>query len=108
MAECVVLVRRFIKPERTQDFLAWLKKQPAVTAPGFIGKTFTAVDNTLALSPGLNSFHIAGNPDCATFLIIERWRSVDEFRAYVPKASTADQDEFEIYPRQRTILTVVQ
>ena len=107
MAECVVLVRRFIKQERVQDFLAWIKRQPAVTAAGFLGKTFTAVDKTLALSHGLNSFHIAGNPDCATFLIIERWASVQEFKAYVPKASTADQDEFEIYPRQRTILTVV-
>jgi quinol monooxygenase YgiN len=107
MAECVVLIRRFIKPQRVQDFLAWFKKQPVVTATGFLGKTLTAVDNTLDLPPGLNSFHIAGNPDCATFVMIERWASVADFKAYVPKASTADQDEFEIYPRQRTILTVM-
>ena len=106
MSECIVLVRRFIKPARVQDFLAWYKAQPTVTSPGFLGKTLTAVDPALDLPAGLNSFHIAGNAGCTTFIIVERWASVDQFRAYVPKASTSDQDEFEALPRQRVILPV--
>jgi quinol monooxygenase YgiN len=107
MSECIVLIRRFIKPERAEEFSAFVARQPAVTAPGFLGKTLTTLDPSLGLPPGLNSFHIAGNPDCATFVMVERWASVDAFKAYVPKASTADQDEFEALPRQRVILSAV-
>ncbi|GAA4342739.1 hypothetical protein GCM10023144_45040 [Pigmentiphaga soli] len=106
MSECVVLVRRFIKPERAKEFEAKFLGLPAVTAPGFLGKTLTRLD-ALGLPPGLNSMHIAGNPDCVTYVIVERWASVDQFRAYVPSASTSDQDEFEALPRQRAILSVV-
>ncbi len=106
MSECVVLIRRFIKPERVQEYLAFIKQQPPVTAKGFIGKTLTFVDPTLALAPGLNGFHIAGNADSRTFVMVERWASVEDFKAYVPKASTADQDEFEALPRQRVVLPV--
>ena len=38
---------------------------------------------------------------CVTFIMVERWASVDDFKAYVPHASTTDQDEFELLPRQR-------
>lgn len=106
MSECVVLVRRFIKPERAAEFVAWFKAQPTVTAAGFLGKSLTRVDPALELPAGLNSFHVAGNPNCATFIIVERWASVEAFRAFVPKASTNDQDEFEALPRQRVILPV--
>ena len=51
--------------------------------------------------------HVAGNPGCITYIMVERWQSVGDFRAYVPKASTADQDEFEAAPRQRVVLGVV-
>ena len=107
MSECIVLIRRFIRPERAQDFLDWVDRQPAVTAPGFAGKTLTRLDAQSDLPPGLSGLHLAGNPGCVTFVMVERWASVADFRAYVPKASTADQDEFEAFPRQRAILTVV-
>lgn len=106
MTECVVLIRRFIKPDRAADFAAWAAGQPAVTAAGFLGKTLTRVDASPELPPGLNSFHIAGNSGSATFVMIERWASVEHFKAYVPRASTADQDEFEMLPRQRVVLSV--
>lgn len=106
MAECIVLIRRFIRPDRASDFVAWSKAQPPVAAAGFLGKTLTRLQTNADLPAGLNSFHIAGNPDCATFVMVERWASVEAFRAYVPRASTADQDEFEALPRQRVVLTV--
>ena len=105
--ECIVLIRRFIKPERADDFVRFASEQPAVTAPGFRGKTLTRVASGADLPPGLNGFQIAGNPGCVTFVMVERWASIEEFRAYVPKASTADQDQFEAWPRQRVILPVV-
>lgn len=106
MTECVVLIRRFIKPQRADEFAARVASQPPVAAKGFMGKTLTRVDRALDLPPGLNSFHVAGNPDCVTFVMVERWASVDDFKAYVPHASTADQDEFELLPRQRAVLAV--
>ncbi|HEY4373363.1 MAG TPA: hypothetical protein VGN52_15640 [Burkholderiales bacterium] len=105
--ECVVLVRRLIKPEREQDFVAWYKAQPPVTAAGFLGKTLSKLDAAMDLPPALNSFHIAGNPGSVTYVIVERWASVEQFKAYVPKASTGDQDQFEAGARQRAILAVV-
>ena len=105
--ECIVLIRRFIKPERVDDFIRWVRAQAAVTAPGFLGKTLTRVTAGDELPPGLNGFQIAGNPGCVTFVMVERWASVEQFRAYVPKASTSDQDEFEAWPRQRVVLPVV-
>lgn len=105
--ECIVLIRRFIKPHREQDFLAWVKVQPPLDKPGFQGKTLTRVEEMADLPPALNTFHLAGNPGCVTYVMVERWKSVEDFRAYVPKASTSDQDEFEAAPRQRVILSVV-
>ena len=105
--ECLVLIRRFIRPEREQDFLAWHKAQPAVQREGFLGKTLTRLDDRSALPAALNTFHIGANPGCATYVMVERWQSVEAFRAYVPKASTGDQDEYEAAPRQRVILSVV-
>lgn len=105
--ECVVLIRRFIRNEREQDFLAWHKAQPAPQREGFMGKTLTRLDDASALPPGLNTFHVGANPGCATYIMVERWQSVEAFRAYVPKASTSDQDEFELAPRQRVVLSVV-
>lgn len=105
--ECVVLIRRFIKKEREQDFVAWYKAQPLPQQPGFGGKTLTRLDDASHLPPGLNGFHVGANPGCATYIIVERWHSLEEFRAYVPRAGTSDQDEFEVAPRQRAILSVV-
>jgi hypothetical protein len=107
MTECIVLIRRFIMPDRNTDFLAWIARQPAVTASGFISKTLTRLDPSLELTPGLNGFHVGGNGDCITFVMVERWKSLEHFKAYVPKASTSDQDEFEAWPRQRVVLPVV-
>ena len=107
MSECVVLIRRFIRPERAGDFIEAFRRQPPVQAAGFLHKTLTRLDPAADLPPGLNSFHIAGNPGCVTFVTVEHWTSVENFRAYVPKASTADQDEYEAMPRQRVILPVV-
>ncbi|MES3001377.1 MAG: hypothetical protein V4787_11860 [Pseudomonadota bacterium] len=104
--ECIVLIRRFVKPAREQDFLAWVKAQPPLDKPGFQGKTLTRVEEIADVPPALNSFHVAGNPGCVTYIMVERWNSVEEFRAYVPKATTSDQDEFEAAPRQRVILSV--
>ena len=39
--------------------------------------------------------------------MVERWHSLEDFRAYVPKAGTSDQDEFEVVPRQRVVLSEV-
>jgi heme-degrading monooxygenase HmoA len=105
--ECVVLIRRCIKKEREQDFVAWHKAQPALQREGFMGKTLTRLDDASELPPGLNSFHVGANPGCATYIMVERWQSIEAFRAYVPNATTSDQDEFEAAPRQRVILSVV-
>lgn len=104
MTACVVLIRRFIKPERADDYVAHVARLPMVTAPGFIRKVLTRLDPALAVPPALNSFHIAGNGACVTFVMVEHWDSVEAFKAYVPHASTADQDEFEALPRQRVVL----
>lgn len=104
--ECIVLIRKFIKPLRVDDFVRFTHAQPTPTAAGFLGKTLTRVADGGALPPGLNGFQLAGNPGCETFVMVERWASIEAFRAYVPKASTADQDEYEAWPRQRVILRV--
>lgn len=105
--ECIVLIRRFIKPDREQEFVAWFKAQPPVQREGFLGKTLTRLNDTSGLPAALNTFHLGGNPGCATYVMVERWRSVEAFRAYVPKASTGDQDEYEAAPRQRVVLSVM-
>jgi len=103
----MVLIRRCIRPDREQDFLAWHRAQPAVQREGFLGKTLTRLGDTSALPPGLNNFHLGSNPGCVTFIMVERWQSIEAFRAHVPNASTSDQDQFEAAPRQRVILSVV-
>ncbi|CAN5389925.1 hypothetical protein BH10PSE17_BH10PSE17_09230 [soil metagenome] len=107
MTECIVLIRRFVKSERCDDYIDWFARQPKVTAAGFKGKSLTRVDVESDLPAALNTFHIGGNGDCVTFVMVERWDSVEHFKAFVPNASTVDQDEFEAWPRQRVVLPVV-
>lgn len=105
--ECIVLIRRFIRKDREAAFVAWHKTQAPLQRDGFGGKTLTRLDDASHLPPGLNTFHIGANPGCVTYVMVERWASVEAFRAYVPNAGTGDQDEFEAAPRQRVILSVV-
>lgn len=105
--DCIVLIRRFIKPERAEEFIRWLTSQPPVTAEGFISKTLTRLADAAQLPPGLSGFHVGGNPGCETMIAVEHWTSAEAFRAYVPKASTSDMDEFDALPRQRVILETV-
>jgi len=105
--ECVVLIRRFVRPERADEFVEHFRRQRPVTADGFIAKWLTRVADRCDLAPGLNSFHVAGNPGCVTFLTVERWASQAAFCAYVPIAGMADQDPYEVAPRQRVILDVI-
>jgi heme-degrading monooxygenase HmoA len=107
MTQCTVLIRRFVKPDRADDFIASFHRHAPVTAPGFLGKRLTRLDDSSHLPVGLKGFHLAGNPGCVTFLMVEHWESEAAFRAYVPHASTSDQDEYEAAPRQRVILTDV-
>jgi heme-degrading monooxygenase HmoA len=107
MAQCTVLIRRFVKTDRADDFIASFQRRAPVVAEGFLGKTLTRLDDSTHLPAGLTGFHLAGNPGCVTFVTVELWKSEAAFRAYVPNASTNDQDEFEAAPRQRVILTDV-
>jgi quinol monooxygenase YgiN len=107
MSQCIVLIRRFIKKDRQAAFEANFHNQLPLVREGFLGKTLTRLDDGVHLPAGLKTFHVAGNPDCVTFVMVERWESEAAFQAYVPHASTNDQDEYEAAPRQRVVLTVV-
>ncbi len=105
--ECVVMIRRFIRSGREQEFIERSRSRAAPRcAGGSWASGLPGWKRRNDLPPGLTSVHIAGNPDCSTFVTIEHWRSIDDFPRYVPHASTSDQDEFEAAPRQRVILTV--
>ena len=70
--ECIVRVRRFLKPDRVEDFVRWFARQPPVQAEGLIAKWLTRPADAASLPAGLSGFHVGGNPGCVTLIIVER------------------------------------
>jgi len=107
MTMVIILIRRFVKPNRETEFLAAYSAQKPVSNIAFKGETLTKINSEEDLPPGLSSLHLNA-PECITYLNVAQWASWDAFaEQFDVTSSTVFDPTFETQPRQRVTLNVV-
>ena len=102
----IVLIRRFVKPDKEQAFLASYKAQKPIDNPAFKGETLTRISDNPNLPSGLRSLALNG-PACVTYLNIATWESWEAFADQFDVNSPGFDPEIETTARQRTVLDIV-
>jgi hypothetical protein len=100
----IVLIRRFVRLDREDRFLARFREQEPSKNPSFKCETLTKVSDDADLPPRLRSLALNG-PACATYLNIARW---DSREAFLQEFQSDFDPELETAPRQRMLLEIVQ
>jgi len=104
----IVLIRRFIRADREEEFLARYRSHRPTNNPAFKGEHLTKVSDDAGLPPRLRSFRLE-EPSCVTYLYVSRWDSWQAFEKHFLEAYQSDFDpEIERRPRERIVLDVVR
>lgn len=101
----IILIRRFIRPDRETKFLESYRTQQPSNNPDFISEILTKVVDDISLPTALRSFTL-GEPSCVTYLNIAQWKSWEAFARQFGEqiASGSFDPEIETAPRQRAVL----
>jgi hypothetical protein len=104
----VILIRRFVRTDKEDEFLTNYLAQKPLENPEFLGETLTRVSDATGMPAGLRSFALNGS-SCVTNLNIAQWQSWEAFAAhFAQQLTTGDFDpEIETAPRQRAVLDVI-
>src|SRR5712691_341644 len=62
----IILIRRFVKPDKETEFLENYRAQQPLNNPAFIGETLTRLVDSSSLPGGLRSFAL-GEPSSVTY-----------------------------------------
>ena len=101
----IILIRRFIRPDRETAFLEKYRAQEPVKNTAFNWETLTKISNASEIPPGLRGLALS-EPECVTYLNIAKWESWEAFANEFELDETFDV-EIETAPRQRTVLDVI-
>jgi len=103
----IILIRRFIRPDRVEKFLETYKAQKPVENAAFKGETLTRVVDDSSLPAGLRSFALGG-PSSVTYLNVAKWESWEAFaKQFAAQIDAGSFDaEIETAPRQRAVLEI--
>ena len=104
----VVLIRRFVRLDREEEFIASYRAQKPVHDPAFEGETLTRLDESRELPEGFRCFDLNA-PNCATYLNIATWKSWEDYSRHFPDALSSDTfyPEIEVRPSERAVLGIV-
>jgi hypothetical protein len=102
----IILIRRFVRPDREPEFLATYRAQTPFKKPACKGEKLTRIGDAAAIPPGLRGIALSG-PGCVTYLNIAKWDSWVSFAKQFPLADTFDP-KIETAPRQRAVLDVIE
>jgi hypothetical protein len=105
----IILIRRFVKPDKETEFLENYRAQQPLNNPAFIGETLTRLVDSSSLPGGLRSFAL-GEPSSVTYLNVARWQSWEAFAAQFAEqvsSSIGFDPEIETAPRQRAVLEAI-
>jgi len=103
----VVLIRRFVRPDKEKEFLASYRAQKPTDNPAFKGETLTRVCDDSKLPPGLRSLVLNG-PACVTYINIAKWDSWDAFAKQFDVNAVGSDPDIETAARQRMVLDVIE
>lgn len=105
----IVLIRRFVRPDREDKFLATYRAQTPLNNSDFLGETLTKVLDDISLPAPLRSFAV-GHPSCVTYINVAKWKSWESFAQHfadqISKPGGFDP-EIEIAPRERAVLGTI-
>jgi hypothetical protein len=101
----IVLIRRCVRRDREENFLASYKKEKP-EHPDFIDETLTKVNESDELPQPMRTLPISGE-NCVTYLNVARWQSAASFYQCF-KPSTTHDPEIECFDRLRVVLEVAQ
>jgi hypothetical protein len=103
----IILIRRFVRPDRVDKFLETYHAQKPSENPAFKGETLTRIVEDTALPAGLRSF-VLGEPACVTYLNVAKWESWEPFaKQFAEQIDSGSFDaEIETAPRQRAVLEI--
>jgi hypothetical protein len=74
----IIIIRRFIRADREQEFLAKYQSQSPTQNRALKEETLTKVSEESKLPARLRSFTVNG-PACMTYLNIAKWESWEDF-----------------------------
>jgi len=106
----VVLIRRFVRPEREKEFLGRFQREKPLHDPNFKGEILVRVNDDPSLPEVLRTWKVA-EPNCITYVNIAKWDSWKAFAAHfnvdTERASSSNYDpKIETAARQVSILGV--
>jgi hypothetical protein len=103
----IILIRRFIRPDKEAEFLENYRAQQPLNNPAFIDETLTRLVDNSSLPGELRGFAL-GRPSCVTYLNVARWQSWEAFAEHFAEQLSSSFDaETETARRQRAVLEVI-
>lgn len=100
----IILIRRFIRPNKVPEFLEKYRAQQPLNNPAFLGETLTRVVDNAVLPKALRTFPLSG-PSCVTYLNVANWQSWEAFvKQFADQLDSSFDPEIETAPRQRAVL----
>lgn len=102
----IVLIRRFVQPDKEGEFLAAYRARQPIENPAFKGETLTRVSTAPEIPAGLRGLALNGLA-CITFLNVSRWESWEAFTQQFDVTGTGFDPDIETTARQRTVLDVM-
>lgn len=102
----IVLIRRCVRRDKEQEFLASYRAQKPTENPDFLGEDLTRLDQAEDLPESMRSFSVGCGTDCVTYINVTRWRTAEAFRKHF-KPETAHDPAFETADRVRAVLNVI-
>jgi hypothetical protein len=103
----IILVRRFVRPDRERRFLASYRDQAPIDDPAFLGETLTRLNDAAELPADMKSLPL-GTARCVTYLNIAKWRSWESFEKHFSRAPFGFDAEIEIAPAQQAVMDIIE
>ncbi len=108
----IIIIRRFVRPDKIDGFIEAYKKQAPVNNPAFKGETLARASERSRLPESLRRL-VADDTDGITVINIAKWESWSAFEAQfaeeIAREKTGAFDPaLETAPSQRMLLDVLE
>lgn len=104
----IVLIRRCVRAEKEQEFLASYKAETPTEKPGFISETLTKLDAAAAELPAMHGLVAKCEGDsCITYVNVAKWNSAADFYAAFTPVPGFYAEAVECEPRVRAVLEIL-
>ncbi len=102
----IILIRRFVRPDREEEFLAAYRDQAPNANPAFRGETLTRVNDSSVIPADLKTLSLKAS-DGITYLNIAKWDTWKAFEKHFANAGIGFDPRIEIAAAQQLVLDVI-